>query len=107
MNKNSDKNNNDIDNENTTNSAYIDYLNQILYYALYPVNLYSLENLEKFDKENIIKKDSKLINKLNEIKDYYIECVKDYINELDNSYNLKEKLQIISDNKSLLFILEN
>ena len=43
---------------------------------------------------------------MNEIKDYYIECVKDYINELDNSYNLKEKLQIISDNKSLLFILE-
>ena len=106
MNKNSDKINNDNDNENITNSAYIDYLNQILYYALYPVNLYSLETLEKYDKENIIKKDSKLINKLNEIKDYYIESIKDYINELNNSYNLKEKLQIISDNKSLLFILE-
>ena len=88
MDKKSDLN----ENENITNSAYVKYITGIAYHSLLPVS-YSIEDFEKKDEKNIIKKDDTLNNLLNKLIEYYQDNIIDNINELDNNKKIKEKLK--------------
>jgi len=101
MDKKSDLN----ENENITNSAYVKYITGIAYHSLLPVS-YSIEDFEKKDEKNIIKKDDTLNNLLNKLIEYYQDNIIDNINELDNNKKIKEKLQKISNKECLSSISE-